>query len=84
MIAKIKAAGIDLNACLSDTKTLRKVNKILRSGDESHLWPISGRYNATDRAIRWYSRVYFKANGPCTVYEYVMGIDGLISGYVNS
>lgn len=83
MLKRIKDAGIDPMTYLSDTKTLRKVNKILRKGDESHLWPISSRFNATERAIRWYSRVYFPANGPCTVLEYIEGINSLISGYVN-
>lgn len=29
-----------------------KANQELRAKDESHLWPISNRFNATDRAIR--------------------------------
>lgn len=63
--------------------SIRKVNKAMRSLDESHLYPIRGRFNATDRAIRRY-REYHNANGYGGVYEYVLGIDGEISRIVNS
>ena len=32
-------------------QTRRSVNKALRLKDDSHLWPINGAFNATDRAI---------------------------------
>lgn len=31
--------------------TRRSINKALRQKDNSHLWPINGAFNATDRAI---------------------------------
>ena len=31
---------------------IRYINKAFRQGDESHKWPINGRFNATERAIR--------------------------------
>lgn len=31
---------------------IRAINKIYRSMDDSHLWPIKGKFNATERAIR--------------------------------
>ena len=31
---------------------IRRINADLRARDESHLWPISGEFNATERAIR--------------------------------
>ncbi len=31
---------------------LKESNRTLRAADDSHLWPISGKFNATDRAIR--------------------------------
>lgn len=34
------------------TKELRAINKNFRERDDSHLWPIRGRFNATERAIR--------------------------------
>lgn len=76
--------GIDFRASTSDSKLLRKLNRLLRQRDDSSLWPICGRFNATDRAIRWYSRRYFAANGPCSAYEYVLGVEAKVSEYVNS
>ena len=32
-------------------QTRRSVNKMLRAKDDSHLWPINGAFNATNRAI---------------------------------
>lgn len=32
-----------------DKKT---INRIFRNADESNLWPVRGRFNATERAIR--------------------------------
>jgi hypothetical protein len=31
---------------------LTEINKLFRKNDDSHLWPINGRFNATERAIR--------------------------------
>lgn len=32
--------------------SIRQINKYFRSIDESHKWPICGRFNVTERAIR--------------------------------
>jgi uncharacterized SAM-dependent methyltransferase len=32
--------------------TLRRINRYFRDQDESHKWPIHGRFNVTERAIR--------------------------------
>ena len=32
--------------------SVHQINAIFRQEDESHLWPICGRFNATERAIR--------------------------------
>lgn len=32
--------------------TVRQINKEFRARDESHLWPIRGKFNVTERAIR--------------------------------
>lgn len=37
---------------LDGIASIREINRIYRAMDESHLWPICGRYNATERAIR--------------------------------
>lgn len=74
-----KAKGIDVLATV-DTRAIRLINRLFRDADEAHLYPF---VPATERAIRWYSRVYFKANGPCSVLEYIHGLDGRIGDFVN-
>lgn len=32
--------------------SIRQINAIFRKKDDSHLWPICGRFNVTERAIR--------------------------------
>jgi len=54
------------------------INRAFRAIDESQKWPIRGRFNATERAIRQ-ARSYDSAG-----LEYVYLLDGLISEIVNS
>lgn len=78
----LSEAGLDFfSQC--EGSTLRKVNKLLRARDDSHLYPINGRYNATDRAIKYYSRVIVPGCGVVSVLEYALSIEGIISNYVN-
>jgi len=63
----------------------RVVNKLLRKLDDSHLYPISGRYNATNRAINHYNyecNKYGMEICDC-VYSYVATLEQMISDYVN-
>lgn len=61
-------------------KDIRKANKELRLKDDSHLWPIRGRFNATNRAIRQFRRRGYDVS---SVYEYKEVINNLISTIVN-
>lgn len=74
--------GIDL---LEDTtlKSIRLINRLFRDRDESHLYPIDGNFNLTERAIRWYRRVYFPNNGNCLNLEYIRGLNEYMSRIVN-
>lgn len=82
IIRELKKRGIsDLDTV--SLKSIRLINKIFRENDDSHLYPILGEFNATERAIRWYRREYFRANGPCMNIEYIYGIEGTISDIVN-
>jgi hypothetical protein len=67
-----------------DGSSLRVINKMMRERDDSHLYPINGAFNATERAIRWFRRVYFPSNGPCSNLEYALGLELKIIEYVNS
>ena len=61
----------------------RDINKMFRNNDESRLWPINGKFNATERAIRRVNRME-RHNGSLYGYEYAMAIDEEISKIVNS
>ena len=61
------------------TRERREVNARLRAADQSHLWPISGKFNATDRAIRTVSRDLTVD----TIEEYEAAVDAEISRIVN-
>jgi hypothetical protein len=39
-------------SCSTPLASVRLINRLYRAQDESHLWPIRGRFNATERAIR--------------------------------
>jgi len=61
---------------------IRAINRIYRNQDESHLWPISGRFNVTERAIRK-AREFQRASGAVYGLEYCYLLDDLISKIVN-
>lgn len=54
------------------------INKHFREQDESHLFPISGRFNATERAIRKVRREFAECGIPCTGLEYATAIDATL------
>jgi hypothetical protein len=68
---------------LEGVKNITAINKLYRKHDESDLWPICGRFNATERAIRQ-ARKFQAASGAVYGYEYSMLLDSLISDIVNS
>ena len=59
------------------------INKLYREQDESHLWPISGGFNATERAIRRVREVK-RVNGGMSPLEYAYAIEGELSEIVNN
>ena len=64
--------------------SIRKINALFRKNDESHLWPICGRFNVTERAIRRIRRL--RQQGLC-VYpglEYYLTLEREISDIVNA
>jgi len=67
-----------------DFKTRKQVNKLLRSKDDSHLWPIRGEYNATERAIRRVRRFERQGLVIDDVYSYMAIVESEISKIVNS
>ena len=60
--------------------TTRQINKYFRSIDESHLWPICNKFDATERAIRRLRKTGHFNGG----LEYFLALDSEISDIVNS
>ena len=67
---------------LDEPQFTREVNLYFREQDESHLWPINGRFNATERAIRK-ARQYRRDTGSGYWLEYIYLLDSLIEEIVN-
>lgn len=59
------------------------INRAFRAADESHLWPISGRFDATERAIRAVRR-FMREVGELSGLEYVYALDAELSRIVNA
>jgi len=62
---------------------IKAINKIFREQDESYLFPINGRFNVTERAIRQ-ARKFQKESGAVYGLEYCYLLHTLISNIVNS
>jgi hypothetical protein len=59
---------------------MRKVNRAMRLLDQSDMWPIQWRFNATDRAINRVRRQGWDTS----MQEYILAVDAEISHIVNS
>lgn len=57
----------------------RRLNAIYRAADESHKWPICGRFNATERAIRQCRKFARDTGVPYTAHD----LDFALSQIVN-
>lgn len=61
---------------------IRQINALFRRHDESHLWPICGRFNVTERAIRRLRKV-LRCTGETGGFEYALMLDEEIGIIVN-
>jgi hypothetical protein len=59
------------------------INRLFREQDESHLYPINGRFNATDAAIRRLQRLQRDGLVIEDGLEYALALDEEISRIVN-
>ena len=64
--------------------SIRQINAIFRGQDDSALWPICGRFNATDRAIRRLRKLRRDGLAPAPGLEYWLALEAEISRIVNS
>lgn len=62
---------------------IRAINKLYRTQDESHLYPINGKFDATERAIRQ-ARSFQRQAGAVYGLEYCCLLESLLSSIVNS
>lgn len=67
-----------------DDMSIRQINRLFRKHDESHLWPVSGEFNVTERAIRRLQRNILPNIGPTGGIEYAQMLDNEISLIVNN
>ena len=63
--------------------SIRQINAYFRKIDESHLWPIFGRFNVTERAIRRLRRFRRQGLEINPGYEYYLSLEREISQIVN-
>jgi hypothetical protein len=64
--------------------SVRQINALFRQNDESHLWPIRGRFNVTERAIRRVRHDILRHIGSTGGCEYAAILDAEIEHIVNS
>lgn len=74
----------DLCKDLDGIKNRAAINKLYREQDESHLFPINGKFNATERAIRNVRRFMRDGGYDLQGYDYSLTIDRELSNIVNS
>ncbi len=67
---------------LEGTANIAMINRLFARQDESHLWPINGRFDATQRAIRRLRRLRAEVEINPGL-EYAMALDDEISRVVN-
>ena len=64
--------------------SVRQINAYFRKHDDSHLWPVCGRFNATERAIRHIRRYRRDGMEVCSGLEYYLTLEREISEIVNA
>lgn len=62
----------------TDDLSVKQINALFREHDESHEWPVSSRFNVTERAIRRIRRSGLECD------DYAAVLDAEISQIVNS
>jgi hypothetical protein len=62
---------------------IRIINQLFRAQDDSHLWPVNGKFNVTERAIRKVRRLQSET---CStdLLEYALALEDEAASIVNS
>ena len=69
---------------LSERMQTIAINKAFRLQDDSHLFPIRNRFNATERAIKQARAIMSAYGQACIGLEYCLTIDSRLSSIVNN
>lgn len=64
--------------------SIRQINAYFRSIDDSHKWPICGRFNATERAISRLRRLRREGLEVNEGLEYYLALERIIIEIVNN
>ena len=78
---EVRMAAMFYNQDVTDM-SVRQINALFRAHDESHLWPVCGKFNVTERAIRRLRKV-MQCNGSTGGFEYALMLDDEIGRIVN-
>ena len=62
--------------------SIQQINALFRKHDESHLWPVCGRFNVTERAIRHLCKI-MKCSGETGGFEYAYMLNEEIGFIIN-
>jgi hypothetical protein len=84
MVRLVAAVALKAADGYTGAAARRRINKVYREHDESHLWPVNGRFNATERAIRAVRRAEREGLVIEGDLDYAMTIEQYLSKIVNS
>lgn len=91
LIRQAESEGMDvldlLNEATQDlvgTANIAAINKFFRITDTSHKYPVSGRFNVTERAIRKVRQSRSDGCGPDDGLPYILALNEEISRCVNA
>lgn len=80
---------MDINAIVRRAEHLNgranraAINRAFREADQSHLWPINGKFDATERAIRRVRSFMREGGYDLAGLEYALALDEELTRIVN-
>ena len=76
-------AEIAEQSASTEMGAIRVINRLYRKQDQSHLFPINGKFSVTERAIRR-ARSFMRDYGSLSPLEYAYFLDSAESEIVNN
>ena len=76
-------AKVILTDAIINEMTIRQINRHFRNEDESDKWPICGKFNVTERAIRQLRKLRREGLEIHEGLEYYLALESEISRIVN-